>query len=92
MREPTLGWRCQDADSCTEVPAAPLAAGEQSPAGWAVPDLGSISPAVHGRHVELRALQAAQELFLDCSAASKALGLDVDWCWERPFVASETLL
>lgn len=76
MGEPALGRRCQDAVSCTEVPIAPLTAGEQSPAGWAVPNLGSISPAVHGQHVELRAVQAAQELFLDCSAASKALGLD----------------
>lgn len=72
--------------------AAPLTAGEQSPAGWAVPNLGSIILAVHGWHVELRALQAAQELFLDCSAASEALGSDADWCWERPFVAAETLL
>lgn len=45
---------------------------------------------------ELRALQgsarAISGLFSTARAASKALGLDTDWCWEKPFIAFEILL
>lgn len=45
---------------------------------------------------ELRALQgrarAISGLLSTAHAASKALGWDVDWCWEKLFIAFEILL
>lgn len=86
-------WLFADQAAAMVVPHSPANPGSTSPkvsAGRAALAIVTASPR------ELHALQgkckAISGLLCTAYANCKALGLDVDWCWEKPFIALEILL
>lgn len=85
-------WLFADWAAAMVVPHSHANPGSTSPkvsAGRAALAIVTASP---GSCMLCRAVQshfwAARTAYADC----KALGLNMDWCWEKPFIAFEILL